>query len=189
MKRSTFHNSLPSYWFHLACLMWAFAVPIHAAETIAGFRDLKFGMTPEEVQALPACQTSHECLYELSNKNRYIHLTYTSDPTAPDSDSSAPPGLTQITIDMGQYTDGWHQQLQMILGKSYQLTHDYTDETMNAFLAKQLEELRAGYENGQIILTVARRPFGNMILKVIYQNTTLAEEFIQHPQTPRTTTP
>jgi hypothetical protein len=146
-------------------------------------------MTPEEVQALPACQTSHECLYELSNKNRYVHLIYTPDHTAPGADSTAHSRLAQINIDMGQYTDSWHQQLQMILGKSYQLTHDFTDETMNAFLAKQLEELRAGYENGQVILTVARRPFGNLTLKVIYQNTTLAEEFIRQPQAPRTTTP
>ncbi|MDH5562222.1 MAG: hypothetical protein OEY91_01175 [Nitrospirota bacterium] len=189
MKRSSLHSPFRSYWFPLACLMWAFAAPINAAETIDGFRDLKFGMTPEEVQALPACQTSHECLFELSNKNRYVHLTYAPDHTASGSDSAASSRLAQINIDMGQYTDGWHQQLQMILGKSYQLTHDFTDETMNAFLAKQLEELRAGYENGQVILTVARRPFGNMILKVIYQNTTLAEEFIQQPQTPRTTTP
>ena len=179
MKRSFLHNPLRSYWFHLACIMCTFAVPIQAAEPIDGFRDLKFGMTPEEVQALPACQTSHECLYELSNKNRYVHLIYTPDHTAPGADSTAHSRLAQINIDMGQYTDGWHQQLQMILGKSYQLTHDFTDETMNAFLAKQLEELRAGYENGQVILTVARRPFGNLTLKVIYQNTTLAEEFIR----------
>jgi len=189
MKRFCLHNLLRSYWFYLACIIWSFAVPINAAEPIDGFRDLKFGMTSEEVQALPACQTSHECLYELSNKNRYIHLTYAPEHSTPDSDPLAPSGLAQITIDMGQYTDTWHQQLQIILGNSYQLTHDFTDETMNAFLTKQLEKLEAGYENGQIILTVARRPFGNMILKVIYQNAAFAANFIQRRQNPRIITP
>ena len=88
---------------------------------------------------------------------------------------------------MRQYSEGWYNQLQMILGNSYRLTHDFTDETMNAFLTKQLEELHKAYEDGQVVLTVVRRQFGNMILKVIYQNTTLGSEFIrQRPTTPTT---
>jgi len=189
MKRYSLLNPIRSYWIILSCILLVLGVPTYAAEPLDGFRDLKFGMTPEEVQSLPTCQTSHECLYELSNKNRYVQLTYVPSSPTPGSDASAPPQLAQITIDMGQYSDGWHQQLQMILGNSYQLTHDFTDETLNAFLAKKLEELKAGYENGQIILTVARRPFGNMILKVIYQNTTLAAEFVQQTQTPLSSAP
>jgi hypothetical protein len=75
----------------------------------------------------------------------------------------------------------------MILGNSYRLTHDFTDETMNAFLSKQLEELQIGYEDGQVVLTVVRRQFGNMILKVIYQNTTLGSEFFRQRSTTPTT--
>jgi FMN phosphatase YigB (HAD superfamily) len=141
-------------------------------------------MTQQEVKTLEPCSTAHECLYELSNKIRYMQLTYGKDRTAPDSDSPEPPRLSKITIDMGRYSDAWHQQLQMILGSSYRLTHDYTDETMNAFLAKKLEELNAGYEDGQVVLKVVRRQFGNMILKVVYQNRTLAAEFIRQTHTP-----
>ncbi len=169
--------------------MLVFCFPTYAAEPLEGFRDLKFGMTQQEVKALKACSSSHECLYELSDKNRYIHLTYDKDTTTPGSDSPEPPRLAKITIDMGQYTDAWHQQLQMILANSYRLTHDFTDETMNAFLAKKFDELNAGYEDGQIVLKVVRRQFGNLTLKVVYQNARLAQEFIRQTHTPIITTP
>jgi hypothetical protein len=54
---------------------------------------------------------------------------------------------------------------------------------MQSFVAKQQDELNAGYENGQVLLKVVRRPFGNMTLKVIYQNADLAANFIQDRQT------
>jgi hypothetical protein len=60
---------------------------------------------------------------------------------------------------------------------------------MNAFLAKKSEELEAGYEDGQVVLKVVRRQFGNLTLQVVYQNTRLAEEFIQKAHTPLSTTP
>lgn len=155
----------------------------YAGQSIDGFRDLKFGMTEQEVSALPACRSSTECLYELTNKNRYVGMTYLPE-TVPGSAESAgtppTPRLAKITIDMGSYTDEWHQQLQIILGESYRLTHDLTEATMQSFLATQQDELNAGYENGQVILKVVRRPFGNMTLKVVYQNAALAADFIQH---------
>ena len=184
MKQRSFANPIGSYWFPLSCIMLVFCFPTYAAEPLDGFRDLKFGMTQQEVKALKNCSTSHECLYELSNKIRYIHLTYDKDTTNAGSDSPEPPRLTKITIDMGQFSDDWYQQLQMILGNSYRLTHDFTDETMKAFLAKKSEVLEAGYEDGQIVLKVVRRQFGNMTLKVVYQNTTLAAEFNRPTHTP-----
>lgn len=156
-----------------------------AGEPIDGFRDLKFGMTEKEVSALPACRSSTECLYELTDKNRYVELTYLPEKTAGAAESPGTPPiprLAKITIDMGQYTDEWHQQLQIILGNSYRLTHDLTDATMRSFLARQQNELNTGYEDGQVVLKVVRRPFGNLSLKVVYQNTALAADFIQHMQ-------
>ena len=182
-------QSIVSYGLRLSCLIVAFCLPSYAAEPIDGFRDLKFGMTQEKVKALPTCRTSEKCLYELSNKNRYVSLTYTPENTSPGSDANEPPQLAKISIDMGRYSDEWHQQLQMILGNSYQLTHDFTDETMKDFLALQLEELKAGYVDGQVVLAVVRRPFGNLILKVIYQNRIFANDFIRDARTPLSTTP
>ena len=189
MKQYAFVNPLNSFWFHSLCIIFVFSFPTYAAEPLDGFRDLKFGMTQQEVKALKNCSTSHECLYELSDKVRYIQLTYGKDTTTTGSDSPEPPRLEKITIDMGQFSDDWYQQLQIILGNSYRLTHDFTDETMNAFLAKKSEELEAGYEDGQVVLKVVRRQFGNMILKVVYQNTTLAAEFKRPTHTPLSTTP
>ena len=189
MKQWSHIQSIGSYGLQLSCMIVAFCLPSYAAEPIDGFRDLKFGMTPEKVKALPTCTTSGKCLYQLSNKNRYVDLTYTPESTSLDSDGNEAPQLAKISIDMGRYSDPWHQQLQMILGNSYRLTHDFTDETMNAFLALEVEELKSGYEDGQVVLAVVRRPFGNLILKVIYQNKTLAADFIRGTHTPLSTTP
>jgi hypothetical protein len=159
----------------------------YADPSIEGFRDLKFGMTKQEVVALSPCHSSTECLYELNEKNRYLALTYLPETTSGDKDSggtSSAPTLAKITIDMGRYTDDWHQELQFILGENYRLTHDLTEQTMRAFLAEQQDELISGYEDGQVLLKVMRRPFGNMMLKVVYQNAALAKEFIQHTQAP-----
>ncbi len=164
--------------------MFLFCAPTYGAEPLAGFRDLKFGMTQAEVNKLEACSTSQECLYDLSGKIRYLHLSYDQEAETSGAQASEPPRLVRISIDMGQYSDMWHQQLQMMMSDSYQLTHDFTDETMNAFLDKKLQELKAGYEDGQIVLVVARRQFGNMTLKVIYQNTRLAEKFVREAKTP-----
>jgi len=162
----------------IACASTVLSGVLGLAEPgIDGFRDLKFGMTEQDVSALPACNSSTECLYELTDKNRYLELAYLPGkvPGTPE-----PAGkLAKITIDMGQFTDEWYQQLQVILAASYHLTHDLTEATQQAFLAQQQNELNLGYEDGQVLLKVVRRPFGNVALKVVYQNTTLAKAFIQ----------
>lgn len=179
MRHHFFGKCLASYWPYVPVVLLLLWIPVYGAEPIDGFRDLKFGMTPQEVQTLKNCSTSHECMYELSSKNRYAHLTYDLEDGSTDRETPQPARLTKITFDMGQYSEGWYNQLQMILGNSYRLTHDFTDETMNAFLAKQFEELQAGYEEGQIVLSVNRRQFGNMILKMVYQDAAQAAEFIR----------
>lgn len=171
--------AIASIWLLASITLYFVCLPAHGAEQLDGFRELKFGMTQEEVKKFKACSTAHECLYDLSGKIRYLHLSYDQKTAISGSQASAPPRLAKITIDMGQYSDMWHQQLQMILADSYQLTHDFTDETMNAFLDKEIQELKAGYEDGQIVLLVGRRQYGNLTLKVVYQNTSLAEAFIQ----------
>ncbi|MEX0830930.1 MAG: hypothetical protein WD032_11860 [Nitrospirales bacterium] len=188
------HNLKPNhplclFWLSCSSVMFLLCFPAFAAEPIDGFRDLKFGMTAQDVQALPNCSTSHECLYELSDKNRYLQLTYTQDDSASSLDSTNTPGLAKITIDMGRFTEDSYHQLQVMMGNSYRLTHDFTTDTMNAFLAKELNLLQAGYEDGHVLLTVVRREFGNMTIKVIYQNTTLAMEFIRKRPIPRIGTP
>ena len=104
-------KSIGLYGLRLTCIIVALCFPSYADEPIDGFRDLKFGMTPKTVKALPGCSTSDECLYQLANKNRYVHLTYTSEGTSPGSNVNTTPQLAKISIDMGRYSDEWHQQL------------------------------------------------------------------------------
>jgi len=170
----------------LLCLLGT-PSPLAAGEPITGFRDLQFGMTQQEVKGLQACTSAKECIYELSEKNRYFELWYMGEPAEDVSLQTAlngqGKGLARISIDMGQFTEDWYKQLQHILGNSYQLTQDVSPEDIKAFLAMQAPELTIGYENGQVLLTVIRRQFGNMILKVIYQSPEMAKTFL-HAQTP-----
>ncbi len=189
MKPHPLQREFPLKWMYSLAIFLALSLPAYGAESIDGFRDLKFGMTPLQVQILENCQTSRECMYELSNKNRYLQLTYNSDSTESETDLTADSQLSRITIDMGHFTDEWYQQLQVILGNSYRLTSDFSEDLLNAFMAKQFQQLEAGYEDGQVILQVIRRPFGNVILKVVYQNSTLAKEFKQPVLAPPSTTP
>ncbi len=177
MSQARWNYALASIWLLASIALVVVCLPVYGAEPLDGFRDLKFGMTQEDVKKFEACSTSRECLYDLSGKIRYLHLSYDKEAETSGSQASEPPRLEKITIDMGQYSDLWHQQLQMMMADSYRLTHDFTDETMNAFLDKKLQELKAGYEDGQIILEIVRRKFGNMTLNVVYQNTRLAEKF------------
>lgn len=158
------------------------------SEPIEGFRDLKFGMTEEEVKALEVCSTSSECLYELKGKNRYLHTLFKPDGSAasPENpDGNAPAKLARITIDMGAFNDDWYGELQMILSDQYSLTRDLTEDDINAFLSERRSELVSEYENGKVLLKVVRRKFGNLVLKVIYQNDEMAAELRkQHHSNP-----
>jgi hypothetical protein len=171
----------------LTCTSILLSSALGLAESgIDGFRDLKFGMTAQEVAAIPACSNSKECIYELTDKNRYIELTYLPDKVSDSTESAGK--LAKIDIDMGQYTDEWYQQLQIILGASYHLTHDITEATKQSFLAGQVNELNSGFEDGQVLLKVIRRPFGNMTLNVVYQNAALGNAFIHQKQVPTPST-
>lgn len=183
------NHALASIWLLASITLVAVCLPVYGAERLDGFRDLKFGMTQEEVKKFEACSTARECLYDLSGKIRYLHLSYDQKTATLGSQAPEQPRLAKITIDMGQYSDMWHQQLQMMMADNYRLTHDFTDEIMNTFLDKKLQELKTGYEDGQIVLVVARRKFGNMTLKVVYQDTRLAEKFVQQAQAPLVTSP
>ena len=163
----------------LITLTFLFVVPAQS-ESIDGFRDLKFGMTENEVSSLDACTSSSECLYELLGKNRYLHPLYRNSISG-NSISSKPndqnlPRLVLITIDMGVFNDQFYGELQQMLGDSYNVTLDLTENDINAFLNEQTSELVLEYEDGKVLLKVVRRKFGNLVLKVIYQTEQMAAE-------------
>ena len=170
---------LPILSLFFISLTFLFVVPAQS-EPIEGFRDLKFGMTEKEVSSLDACTSSSECLYELLGKNRYLHPLYRSSVSG-SSPSSKPndqnlPRLVLITIDMGVFNDQFYGELQQMLGDSYNVTLDLTENDINVFLNEQTSELVLEYEDGKVLLKVVRRKFGNLVLKVIYQTEQMAAE-------------
>lgn len=162
----------------------AFGESTGESATIKGFADLKFGMTQEEVQALPACSSATECLYEILGKNRYINLTYSPPLAQPNggepTSSSAVPHLTTIDIDMGRFQRDWYADLHHMLAAQYPLTHQITPQQHQLFATGQRNELVVGFADAQVLLKVYRRPYGNLIIRVIYQSPEAAQKTRQH---------
>ncbi len=151
----------------VSVLVWTaslLAAPIH------GFGELKFGMPPAEVAALADCSSQTECLYDLLGKNRYFMLGY--GPARGTADSPAGTGdyLSHIDIDMGAYTREWFQELFEVFSAQYALSHYPTEQEDTSFQQDRSHELVIGFADGLVLLKVVRRPFGNLIVRVIYQD-------------------
>ena len=148
-------------------LVW---VPALHATPIHGFGELKFGMPPAEVAALAGCSSQTECLYDLLGKNRYFVLGYGMARAATDSSGGADAQLRRIDIDMGIYTREWFQELFEVFSSQYELSHDPTEQEGTSFQQGRSQDLVIGFAEGLVLLKVVRRPFGNLIIRMIYQD-------------------
>ena len=148
--------------------------PIHGQaidEPIDGVGELKFGMKPDEVAALDGCSSQTECLYEILGKNRYFHLVYRPERPDPETPPSQTPGtLSLINIDMGNYTRTWFLELMDVLASQFPVVHSPTEQENAMFQQGKSQELIIGLADGVVLLKIVRRPFGNLILRVIYQD-------------------
>ena len=150
----------------------AMIAPLQAA-TIQGFGTLKFGMTPAEVEALEDCSSQNECLYDILGKNRYFTLGYGAgmpDSSAPAGDGATPATLSHIDIEMGTYTQEWFLEVFEALASQYAIKHQPTEHEQAGFQQGSSQELVIGFVDGFVLLKVVRRPFGNMIIHVVYQD-------------------
>ena len=157
----------------------AMTAPLQAA-TIQGFGTLKFGMSPAEVEALEDCSSRNECLYDLLGKNRYFTLGYGPSAGAPDSsvptgDGVTPATLSHIDIEMGTYTQEWFLEVFEVLAAQYPIKHHPTDTEQAGFQQGISNELVIGFVDGFVLLKVVRRPFGNMIIHLVFQDTAHAQ--------------
>ncbi len=148
-------------------LLWASS--LHAAP-IHGFGELKFGMPPAEVAALAGCSSHTECLYDLLGKNRYFMLEYGPARAATDPPAGAAAHLRRIDIDMGAYTREWFQELFEVFSSQYALSHHPTEREDTSFQEGRSRELVIGFAEGLVLLKVVRRPFGNLIIRMVYQD-------------------
>ena len=148
------------------------------SEQLKGVGELNFGMTPDTVQALSSCSSSEECLYELLGKNRYFTLSYDRPNLSEEKprENQLPTGrlLRSIDVDMGNYTAEWFMELYEVLKSQYSLVHIPTDQEDTLFQQGQDSELIIGFADGHVLLKVVRRTFGNLILRIIFQDTTWA---------------
>ena len=152
----------------------AMTAPLQAA-TIQGFGTLKFGMAPAEVEALEDCSSRNECLYDILGKNRYFTLGYgpgagSPDSSTPSGDGVTPATLSYIDIEMGTYTQEWFLEVFEVLATQYPVKHQPTDTEQAGFREGVSNELVIGFVEGSVLLKVVRRPFGNMIIHLIFQD-------------------
>ncbi len=153
----------------------AMAAPLQAA-TIQGFGTLKFGMTPAEVVALEDCSSHTQCLYDLLGKNRYLTLAYGPvGAGTPSGDGATPATLSHIDIEMGTYTQEWFLEVFEVLATQYPVNHQPTDQEQAIFRDGTSQELVFGFVDSSVLLKIVRRPFGNMIIHVIFQDAAHAQ--------------
>jgi len=173
-------------WLPTATLLLAFGCLLFSptsaeSETGKVIGSLKFGMTPKEVETLPECSSGTECLYEIADKNRYFTLFYQPNHGTTSPQSATEPGpdakLALIDIDMGLYTKQWYGELHHMLANQYPITHQITDQASRAFQEGNLNELALGFADAKVLLKIVRRPFGNLVLRLIFQNEEAATEF------------
>ncbi|MCY3728145.1 MAG: hypothetical protein OXF97_03980 [Nitrospira sp.] len=164
---------LPLVAFSIVSLP-AMTAPIQAA-AIQGFGTLKFGMTPAEVEALEDCSSQNECLYDLLGKNRYFTLAYGPSAGAPSGDGGTPTTLSHIDIEMGTYTQEWFLEVFEVLASQYPINHQPTDQEQAVFRDGIAQELVFGFVDGFVLLKIVRRPFGNMIIHVVFQDAAHAQ--------------
>ena len=147
------------------------------AKNIDGVGKLKFGMKPSDVEALEGCSSNTECLYENLKKNRYFKLIYGPNGSTNNTESSTTPTgtLTHIDIDMGNHTSEWFGELYEILVAQYPISHIPTEQEDLQFRDGINNELIIGFAEGSVLLKLVRRPFGNLILKVVYQDHVAAQ--------------
>ena len=145
------------------------------ATTIQGFGALKFGMTPAEVEVLEDCSSQTQCLYDLMGKNRYFSLAYGSSAGAPSGDGNTSTTLSHIDIEMGTYTQEWFLEVFEVLASQYPINHQPTDQEQAIFKDGTAQELVFGFVDGFVLLKIVRRPFGNMIIHVIFQDAAHAQ--------------
>ena len=159
--------------------------PSHA-KPVEGFGKLKFGMKPKEVEALEGCSSSTECLYEILGKNRYFILKYGANGLTGNEVSSPPPtaNLSQIDIDMGNHTKEWFLELYDVLARQYPVSHIPGEQEDANFRDGTNNELIIGFADDTVLLKLVRRPFGNLILRVIYQDQAAAQTLRQHWEPP-----
>lgn len=161
---------LPIVAFSFVSLL-AVTAPLQAA-ALQGIGALKFGMTPAEVTALEDCSSHTECLYDLFGKNRYFTLSYGPDAgtAAPSGDGVAPATLSHIDIEMGTYRQEWFFEVFDALTAEYPVTHEPTEHEQAVFNQETAQELTFGFADGFVLLKLVRRPFGNMIIHVVFQD-------------------
>ncbi len=174
----------PRFLLTMCILAASLLAPATAwSKPLDGVGKLKFGMTPEAVEALTGCSSSSECLYELLGKNRYFKLSYDapfpSDPTTHPPQASTENRLRIIDVDMGNYTSEWFMELFEVLHSQYALVHSPSDQEDSFFNQGQHSELIIGFADGHVLLKVVRRTFGNLILRVIFQDAASATHIRQ----------
>lgn len=172
----------------LSCLIGA-SLAWADQEVIDGFGKLKFGMTQEDVKTVPGCTSDTECLIDIGGKNRYMTLAYQPPVDAPSGPhtNQHPAKLSRIDIDMGLYNEDVFANIFLGLKQRYALTHDITEEQDRKFQKGELNELVLAFARYKVLLKIIRRPFGNLIMRVIYQDEVEAKDtallFDHHPST------
>jgi hypothetical protein len=148
-----------------------------------GFRDLKPGLTREEIQLLKVCSP------ELSPLNSAT--CYDIDNIKFGGWFSSQQVLRVLTIDLGPYLGGGFIQtltelsegdpilnMRGTLGEKYEMDYDFSERDLQLFNESEKEILYTVYAKGQVALAIVRKDYKIRTL-VEYRDPEIAKKFLE----------
>ncbi|MED5579517.1 MAG: tetratricopeptide repeat protein [Nitrospinota bacterium] len=122
--------------------------------TIDGYKEIKFGMTLQEINNLGVCSKTlnivhirnmNMCYSIIGQKREFIFGFVKGNR-----------GLKMITINFGRYVPSLHNQIRRILDQKYKKYYRGTKTDSDRFRSGQLQVFKDAWENGQVVLTIKR---------------------------------
>ena len=136
-----------------------------------GYKELKMGMLPVDIETLGVCNGS-SCF---NKKGWNFYFGYGEDVNSCNS------GLNQIFIDVGPYSSDFHQELFETLGKRYEMSQGMTDRNIELYNSGELKSLNVVYRNGALGLQIYRQD-NNHRIGIVYYDESQAKLYLKANQ-------
>lgn len=145
----------------------------------SGYKDLKFGMSKNEVDNLGVCKLFVGSLGIYKCYDKFVNLYEDATFEAPLIEEGSGV-LVQIQVGLGDYTDEKFTEYQNLISSKYSVEKVFSKSDMELFNIGQLDTLNTIFANGSVVLKIFRNPQnGGFMLDIIYNNKKVADDLMK----------
>ena len=143
-------------------------------QLVDGYKDLKFGMSLDDVKELDVCKLliGQQGLYKCYGK--LINLYEEPAFKAPITSSGK---LSQIAVGLGEFKSSVAEEYNALLAQKYGIDSSYNDEDINNFSSNRLSSLDTIYAKGHVVMTIYHDGQGGMLLDILYNDSKNAKQY------------